>query len=209
MSNTQEREDVQDLVVMLHSICRGNHIRAAGAISKTLQDSKNRPIKDVVHELVFHQTEEERTKTLVIKGIHASIQSHTSGGGTCIAAVETFVKHVATACMYKIVEEKVEVSTNYMEKVLGTTPHQVSIARETVQELVANKSLTKRQERQTRKDRIQEKIQSYVMRFLLDDKYTRLDTKQGLEEVLDYRLPIESREMITIHRRIWHNANKE
>ena len=202
ISETLERTDAKDLALMLHSICHGNPIRAAGAIANTLKKMKNETISDIVKVSVFQPTEIEMRKSLVTESIHASIQSHTSGAGSCTAAVETFVKNVATASMYKIVQEKVEVSNYEMAKVIGTTAHQVSIARETVKELIDNNSVTKRRERQTRKDRILEKIQPYVMRFLLDDKYTRLDSKQGLEEVIDYRLPLESRLMVTIHRRI-------
>ena len=66
--------------------------------------------------------------------------------------------------------------------------------------------MVKTRERKILKDKIIKKLEPYVFGYLLDDDFTRLDTKQGLVDVIDPRS--ETGELVTVHRRIWLNANK-
>jgi hypothetical protein len=56
-----------------------------------------------------------------------------------------------------------------------------------------------------RKDFVKVKLEPYLYSFLMDDSYTRLDTNQGLIEVLDPR----SGKVVDEHKRIWLIVNQE
>ena len=59
--------------------------------------------------------------------------------------------------------------------------------------------------RKQRKDFVRLKLRPFVFDFLLDDSYTRWDTKQGMVEVTDPR----TNEERMVHRRIWLIINKK
>ena len=120
---------------------------------------------------------------------------------------ETFIKHVVLSCVFTIVKQKAEVNDRELQKMLGALTHQISSARAAVQDLIDNNSMVRSRERKIRRDKIIIKLERHVFDFLLDDKFTRLDTKQGLEDVIDPRS--ETREQTTVHKIIWLNSNKE
>jgi hypothetical protein len=59
--------------------------------------------------------------------------------------------------------------------------------------------------RKERKDKIVDKVWKYILDFLLNDLYTRLDTKQKLISIDDPR----TNTSIQLHKRIWRVANKK
>ena len=185
---------------MILSISHGNAKRAAETVFRWLQKDENVVVSDTVENMIGN------THKLVLQGIHASIQSQTRVKGSRNRAAETFVNNVVAACLFTIVKEKNDVGDNDLKKLLGISVNQITLARKTIQDLMTNDYTMKIQERKIRKDKILVKLEPYVFNFLLDDKYTRLDTKQGLEQVVDPRT--DDSESITVHRRIWLNGNK-
>ena len=73
-----------------------------------------------------------------------------------------------------------------------------------MKDLVTNKKLVTFLERKQRTDYIQEKLKPYVDDFLLDGDYTRIDTKQSVEEVNDP----QTGSKVNMHRQIWLIVNK-
>ena len=57
---------------------------------------------------------------------------------------ETFIKNIVTACMFKIVEGKVEVSDLMISNLLGATTHQIAVVRKIVEDMLVNHSMVKR-----------------------------------------------------------------
>ena len=194
------QNDAHDLGAMIFSISRGNAKWAADAVFRWLQKEENSVVSDKVENMIVN------TQKLVVQGIHASIQSQSRAKGSRNRASETFVKNVVAACLFTIVKQKEDVCDNEPKRLLGTSVNQMTLARNIIPDLITNDYTMKIQERKIRKDKILVKLEPYVFNFLLDDKYTRLDTKQGLEQVVDPRT--DDSESITVHRRIWLNENK-
>ena len=82
------------------------------------------------------------------------------------------MKHTVTACMYKIVKGNENTRNTDASKLLGVTTHQISLARETVQDLIDIISITKRLKRKIRKDFIRTKLEPRVYDFINDDTFT-------------------------------------
>ena len=93
VKDTQTRKDVKDFGAMICAISRNNPMRAAGAISRWLQNEENKIVSDSVKELVFRPRKFAAQTKLVMEGIRTSIQLHTSGRGTRTIAGEKVVKN--------------------------------------------------------------------------------------------------------------------
>ena len=120
---------------------------------------------------------------------------------------KTFIKNIVTACMFKIVKGKVEVSNLTMSNLLGATTHQIGVVREIVEDMLVDHSMVKRLQRKVRKDRIREKLEPNAFDFICDDLFTRLDSNLTLVDVINPRS--ENKELVSVHQRIWVNANKK
>ncbi len=59
-------------------------------------------------------------------------------------------------------------------------------------------------QRARRKDYIRDKAKKYVYNFVLNDEYTRFDSKQRFGKVRDPR----SGEVVEVHKQIWRQVNK-
>ena len=87
-----------------------------------------------------------------------------------------------------------------MNNLLGTTSHQVSIARNQVKEMIKKNVTARALKRNTRKDFIKKKLEPFLFDFVLDNRYTQLGTKQGLVDIYNPRA--KDGESTTEHRRI-------
>jgi len=114
------------------------------------------------------------------------------------------VKNVVTACLFKMMQEDVDASDYAISNAIGASRHQIQCGKDRVEELLTKQTTVTALERKERKDKIRIKVEAYIFDFLKDDSYTRLDTKQGLADVIDPK----TAETITVHRRIWRNVNK-
>ena len=90
--------DANDLGAMIFSISCDNAKRAADAVFRWLQKDKAAAVSDAVENLIG------KTYTLVVYGIHASIQSQTQAKAPRNRAAETIVKNVVAACLFTIVK---------------------------------------------------------------------------------------------------------
>ena len=127
--------------------------------------------------------------------------------GSRTTVAKRFAKIIVLSCMLTIVKPNLEVNDRELHKLLGASTHQISSARAAAQDLIDNNSMLRSRERKIRRDKIIIKLERHVFDFLLDDKFTRLGTKQGLEDVIDPRS--ETSKQTTVHKIIWLNSNKE
>ena len=91
------------------------------------------------------------------------------------------------ACLFKVVERKSPLSNRALCKVLDASFHPIISTHSQVRDLLVNNDIVSSLERNTQKDFIQVKLEPYVFDFLQHDDHTRLDTEQGLMEVVDLR----------------------
>ena len=70
---------------------------------------------------------------------------------------------------------------------MGTTLRRVEEAISQARNLQANGNPVSALAQKRRADFVRERFNPHVYNFLLDDKYTRLDTNQGLLEVIDQK----------------------
>ena len=176
-------------------------------ISNFLNNKTNTKVREAFSEIIpVKHVKAGKTKDLIIDGIQESITLHTKARGSRTIAKETFVKNAVTAAVFKLVKEKKVVTNTQLNSLLGTTSHQVSIARNQVKDVIKNNATTKALQRKIRKEFIKKKLEPFLFDFVLDDRYTRLDTKQCLLDVYNPRA--EEGEPTTEHRRIWLNAKK-
>ena len=142
----------------------------------------------------------------IVDGIKGIISHHTRTrkGGTRTIASETFVKNVVVASLFGVVKEKKDVSNHSLSSFIGVSFCQIKRARITVQDLITNDSDISVLGRKKRQDHIRKAVLPSVFKFCLDDDYTRLDSNQGLDVVVNPR----TGEDTTVHRRIWAIQNK-
>ena len=197
-------KDTKDMLHVVNAISRGDQSRAACAIGRMLSGKSLVKMKDQVKEIICKSdTDTLQLCKLVTDGIRESNEHHKTKGTRTIAA-ESHVKSSVTACLHKIVKDGHNVSDQSLMDLLSVTRGQISHARGRVKEMLSNKTIVTALERTVRKDMVRRKVLGYVFAFLLDDSYTRLDTKQGLEQVMDPRTGYSS----TVHKRIWLITNK-
>ena len=204
-------EDANQLEVMLHAISRGDASRAASDLRLVLSRKPNATLKEAIlpifKEMICKKGDKEQAD-VILNSIKQCIAHHTnSKGGTRTTAAETLVKDSVLACVFGDTNEDgshITITNSALSKLIGTTNNQVASARTRMKDILTNDSIVTKLERKTRKDFIRVDLREYVFDFLLDDIYTRLDTKQGLVEAIDPRTD----ERITVHKRIWLNVNK-
>ena len=212
------RKKVKDLldtyapVEVAMTICRSNPQRSALALSRYLSNEANEHVKAAVEKcLAFHDIESEKDlppssekERADMQLIEDSISNHFATNMQAFTHPETFVKKVLVACLCAVVKGKETVSIKAVSDMVCANRNYVSRVIEKVKHLQATNSPVKDIHRERRKDFIRHKLQPYVFDFLLDDDYTRLDTKQGLDEVTDPR----TGELTTLHQRIWRNVHR-
>lgn len=209
VKKSQASDDARDVEVPLEAVLvavsRGDTTRAGEAIGRILSDSTNSDMREVALKFVTKKEDEHlKLCKLLVDGIKDS-NAHHNAIGSRTKAAETFVKNNVTACVFKIVKDKHEISNGSIMSCLGVSNRQVKYARRQVKDILTNNSLICPVQRKTRKDFIRLKLEKYVFDYLSDDEYTRLDTKQDLVDVEDPR----TGELITVHQRIYRIVNKE
>ena len=198
--------DAKDIRTSLLAVSRARPKRAAKAVSMILDDKQNSLFAKEFIKLMSPRSETCYLDKLIVDGIRASILHHTSGrGGSRTTASETFIKNVCCACMFNIAKNKVKVSRKVLTSFIGVSMRQIHLALTKASDLIENNKVMGTLDRQLMKDYIQVKLEPHVYSFLLDDDYTRLDTNQGLLQVIDPRTGEETTE----HKRIWLIVNKE
>lgn len=196
----------KDMRGMMMAIGRGDASRTASIIAQFLKHGTNDTVRQLVlQDLSSEDDKDTAANKLIVESIQESIAHHTkSAGGTRTKAAETFVKYVVASCLFKIVRTDNPVTERALRRIIGTTSTQISQGRSLVRCLIDNNVLVSQYERQRRKDYICEKLEAYQYDFLLDDMFTRLDTKQTLVEVINPR----TREKELVHKRIWYKVNR-
>ena len=198
--------DSQDLNTLLMAISRANPDRAGKALSQLLSDKANVWVKNIVVESLSSSSKSTSdVNQFIIDGIRESIDHHTTSSGTRTIAEETFVKNVALACVFVMEQTGEDISNNALEETLGISCHQLSLARETVQQLIIEDSVVTGLQRKRRKDYVKEKVKVYLFSWLRSDDNTRLDTNQCL---VDVEHPVTG-DKVPVHKRIWRIVNKE
>ena len=200
--------DKNDLKMLIDCISNKNVHRASSAIVSLLSEKSNRELKDAVIEAIVPtkscSSNGDSMSQLVIKGMRSIIKHHDSRSQRS-GAGETVMKHLVAASLFHIEKENINVSNRSIEDFLGVTHRQVKSARKIVQDMINNNKQGVNLQRKVRSDYIRPKLKPYVYDFLKDDEYTRLDTSQGLVDVIDPR----TGKTVTEHMRIWINVNKE
>ena len=215
----------QELDVVVKAISRCDPIRAGSVLSKFLNDKSNVQLKDKVVQSITD--EDYAVNSLVRESIKESLAVHNKRErGRRTKAEEAFVKHVTSACMFKMVKEcNNNISTNALAKAIGVSWHQANIARNSATDMVAQvvgeepfageedgwllvdaNNTINEFVLSTRSDYIQEKLEPYVFAFLLDDEFTRLDTNASPAK--QELIHPSTGQPVSIHKRIWHNVDK-
>ena len=143
------------------------------------------------------QRAEWTCQDLVIQGIKECVQHHSSRRTKKIV-VETLMKNISTACLFKIEKDKINVSNGTLQKLLGISKRQLTGAKSRLKDILSENISISPLVRKVRKDFIQIMLEPCAFDFLWDGTYTRLDTKQGLATVTDPRNGQE----IVVHKRI-------
>jgi len=204
-------EDANQLEVMLHTISKGDASRAASDLRLVLSRKPNATLKEAILPIISDMSckrDDKKQADIILNSIKQCIAHHTNPkGGTRTIAAETLVKDSVLACVFGDTNEDgthINITNSALSKLIGTTNNQVASARTRMKDILTNDSIVTQLERKTRKDFIRVDLREFVYDFLLDDNYTRLDTKQGLVEAIDPRTD----ERTTVHKRIWLNVNK-
>ena len=185
--NTTYRRDAIDIRSSLLAVSRAKPKRAAKAISIILSDKRNKAFKQEMLNVLSPYNANRSLETLMIKGIRDSIAHHTmQRGGSRTLASETFIQNVCCACMFGDDSDNPFLGLQ-VKTILGINYRQLERARTKAQYLIKNSEIMESLDRDVRKDFIRVKLAPYVYSFLMDDSYTRLDTNQGLVEVVDPR----------------------
>ena len=200
-------QDSKTIRAMVIAITRGDEKRAANAFTQLLSESVNSHVReDILGQLSQAEDKKNSLHQLIMDSIGDTVAHHTKGRGTRTIVAETLVKNIASACVYKIVKEKLDVKDSDLSKALGIDARQFSTARTTVENMIVDGTGIKALKRKKRKDYVRSLIMPFVYDFLLDDEYTRLDTNQKLiDNVIDPR----SGDEVPVHRRVWKHTNKE
>ena len=200
--------DKNDLKMLIDCISNKNVHRASSAIVSLLSEKSNVELKNAVIEGIVRKkscdSDEESMSELVVKGMK-SIISHHDSRSQRNGAREIVMKHVMAASVFHIVKENIQVSNRSIQDFLGVNHRQVEAGQKIVQDMIHNNKQGVKLTRKVRSDYIRPKLKPFVYDFLKDDEYTRLDTSQGLVDVIDPR----TGNTVTEHMRIWVNVNKE
>ena len=133
----------------------------------------------------FSRRARDRVTVTNTRGPVKRAMEHHHSGGTRTTAAETFVKNVATACLFEIVEKEANVSKATISRLIGISTHQIGLAYCRVIDLLADGSVATPLQRKRRKDYIRGHLKPFTFNFLCNDKYTHLDTNQRLVTVID------------------------
>ena len=124
---------------------------------------------------------------------------HTSESGGPIIHVETYIKNVICGSIWCIMKN-VWITSSALAIILGVTWGQITAARITVWEFMPNNKVMTALECSKRKDFVRHKLDVFVFEFLLDDDYTRLDSKQGPIVII---CPKTNKNITAVHKNCW------
>lgn len=125
---TTSWKDMMDLDILIYAISSGNMRRAANAIIRYLNMTRNEDLRGIVLAGI-HSSRSLSLHERIVEGIKESIEHHTNGPGTRTVAAETFVKNVVAASVFSISKDKISVGTAKLAKCLGTSNSQLEKAR--------------------------------------------------------------------------------
>ena len=169
----------KDLRAALLAISKANPKRAGMAIARFLSNDSNAQVRIAAIEAYGAQDYEANAHKMIVAGIKRAMHHHHSGG-TRTTAAETFVKNVATACLFEIVKKEANVSKATISRLIRISTHQIGLAYCHVQGLLADGFVATPLQQKRRKDYIRGHLKPFTFNFLCDDKYTRLDTNKRL-----------------------------
>ena len=132
--------DSKDLRASLLAISKANPKRAGIAIARFLSNDSNAQVRLAAIKAYGAQDHEANAHKMIVAGIKRAMHHHHSGG-TRTTAAETFVKNVATACLFEIVEKEANVSKATISRLIGISTHQIGLAYCRVQDLLADGSV--------------------------------------------------------------------
>lgn len=200
--------DSQDIDVVLRAVSQADPNQAALAISSLLNKPASKAVKQSVIANIISQDNGTNSsiESKIINSIKEFIAHHSlSKGGTRTLDAQEAMDTVATASVFGAVKNGISISKSAVSKTIGATADQIEKGFKRAHHLIVNNVPTFRQKRKRRKDYCIDELIKYLLLFLLDDDYTRLDTKQNLVEIKDPR----TGNKIKVHKRIWKIVNRQ
>lgn len=196
--------DARDIQTTIISVSKCNVQRASKALIKMLNEPRNANLKLLIKNAIITTDAPTTIDSVICQGLKDCLAYHTDErGGTRTTAAETLVKNTLMAATFAAVKDP-SISNYSFATFLGTTWHQISLARVQASRMQEQDLVVSLYQRSVRSDFIREKVRLSVYNFCEDDDYTRLDTKQGKMEM---KHPVTG-ETITVHRRIWRVKGK-
>ncbi|KAL7508532.1 hypothetical protein ACHAXN_005622 [Cyclotella atomus] len=206
--------DSRMLRAVLYATSKGNPKRAADAIQGFVRSDRNKSVSD---KLAFCQdsssgdnNNSKKASGYIVDSIKSCVEHHTNGAGRRTDIAETFIRNVADACIFGQVKnnEKKLVSDDTISKLTGLSKNVISQSHTRVDEMLRTNSTVPKFSRKERKSKIVNKAWKYILDFINDDLYTRVDdTKQEL--LISITDPRTTDASIQLHRRIWRVANSK
>jgi len=198
VSESTIRSDARKLMHLVHAISRDNVSRAVLIIKRFLNSNSNVLIKQGLSSDFVNAS--ESTMNEICQGIRDSITHHTNpNGGTRSTSSDAYVKDIASAAVWSFVKKGEDVPITSIQQLTNLSSRQIKSAVDRVKELIATNKRVGPYKRAQRKDKVVDKVIPYIWRYLQDDKYTRLDSNQGMYVTLDPT----TKKMVNVHKRVW------
>lgn len=199
-----ELNDSVDLRCALFAISRGDPTRATKILLRLLRHQECKDIFTAIHANIMKDS--YIVERQIVAGIKKSIAHHTPSnkGGTRPIAAATFVKNVVSACVFYIVAENLEFKPTELKKAIGTSLGLLNTAKDTVKSLITDNVLIGLYERKERKDKIVDKVFTYIFGYCTDDQYTKLaiHLSKGSKNTVEVLDPTTG-EKKTVQKRVW------
>ena len=205
-----ELNDSIDLRCALFAISRGDPTRATKVLLRLLRHKECKDIYTAIHAKLMKDS--YIVERQIVAGIKRSIAHHTPSnkGGTRPIAAATFVKNVVSACIFHVVAENLEFKPTELKNAIGTSMGLLNAAKDTVKSLITDNVSIGLYERKERKDKIVDKVFTYIFGYCTDDQYTKLATNlsKGSKDTVEILDPTTG-EKKTVQKRVWLTCKKK
>jgi hypothetical protein len=205
-----ELNDSVDLRCALFAISRGDPTRATKVLLRLLRHKECKDIYTAIHAKLMKDS--YIVERQIVAGIKRSIAHHTPSnkGGTRPIAAATFVKNVVSACIFHVVAENLEFKPTELKNAIGTSMGLLNTAKDTVKSLITDNVSIGLYERKERKDKIVDKVFTYIFGYCTDDQYTKLATNlsKGSKDTVEILDPTTG-EKKTVQKRVWLTCKKK
>lgn len=205
-----ELNDSVDLRCALFAISRGDPTHATKVLLRLLRQKECKDIYTAIHAKLMKDS--YIVERQIVAGIKRSIAHHTPSnkGGTRPIAAATFVKNVVSACIFHVVAENLEFKPTELKNAIGASMGLLNAAKDTVKSLITDNVSIGLYERKERKDKIVDKVFTYIFGYCTDDQYTKLATNlskgsKDTVEILDPTTGVKR----TVQKRVWLTCKKK